>query len=81
MNLADIQAQFPKINAESCAMTGAIPMDFVNDHQDEFRQIVREHQLRRIYRGPRTQTKKNPSNTLKADAVAMVLYSTSSAEA
>ena len=80
MNLADIQAQFPKINPESCAVTGAIPMEFVNKHQSEFRQIVREHQLRRIYRGPRTQTKKNPSNTLKADAVAMVLYPTSASE-
>jgi hypothetical protein len=55
------------------ALTGHIPMEFVEQHEAEIKKIVSQHQLRRVYRGPRNRYR-SQSRTWKSDAVAMVLY-------
>lgn len=70
MTLEDLGALFPK-TGQNNALTGAIPMEFANEHLREIRDICREHKLRRIYRGPRLRT---DNFTLKSRAVAVMLY-------
>ena len=78
MNLAELQSLFPVVNRPnvfSTMQTGRIPMQFVNEHLAEIKQIVKENNLRRFYRGPRCRAYFGcASDTLKADAVAMILY-------
>lgn len=71
LTLRDLQQQFPR-ESTTTAVTGQIPMDFVRAHIDEIREIVREHGLRRIYRGPRRDFTR--CWTRRADARAMLLY-------
>lgn len=71
MTLNELQRMFPSKQGNNGA-TGYIPMDFVNEHLDEIKQIVKENNLRRIYRGPRYDYTK--AWTRREDAYAMVLY-------
>jgi len=50
--LKELQALFPPIG-EVCSYTGYIPMAFVESNLEALAAIVKEHGLRRIYRGPR----------------------------
>jgi len=68
MTLQELQALFPPVNGYK---TGRIPIDFVNSHISEIKQIVKDNKLRRFYRGPRAF--RGATDTHKADAVAMIL--------
>jgi len=70
MTLSDLQKLFP-ITGKNSASTGRIPIDFYLMFRDEISQICRENRKRVIFRGPR---RRHASDTLKADAVAVVLY-------
>ena len=69
--LADLQAMFP-IRPGACASTGYIPIDFVNENLTVLAGIVKQHSLRRKYRGPRHDMMR--LYTRRGDAYAMVLY-------
>lgn len=71
MTLSDLQKIFPGYSSGG-ARTGFIPMDFVNNHLEEIKTIVKENNLRRIYRGPRYDFTR--CWVRRADAYAMVLY-------
>jgi hypothetical protein len=70
LDLTSLRQQFPATQPRAKrALTGHIPMAFVEQHLAEIKKIVGQHGLRRRYIGPRYQ-----GNTVKSDAVAMVLY-------
>ena len=69
MTLQELQTLFPP--SKFSRGTGRIPIDFVNSHLAEIKQIVKENKLRRFYRGPRPF--RGATDTRKADAVAMIL--------
>ncbi len=77
--LKQLQELFP-VRPRTCAVTGFIPMEFVNANLKVIAAIVKEHHLTRRYRGPRQKqsmlSETYREHTLKADAVAMVLYRT-----
>jgi hypothetical protein len=72
LDLTSLRQLFPVTQPRAKrALTGHIPMEFVEQHQAEIKKIVSQHRLRRRYRGPRYQ---GNTFTWKSDAVAMVLY-------
>lgn len=75
MTLEDLGALFPK-TGQNQALTGAIPLEFANEHLVEIRDICREHDLRRVYRGPRSRNMLGQTDgfTLKSRALAVMLY-------
>lgn len=76
LSLDDLRARFPRTGKRrNRAITGPIPMQFLMEHQTEFRRLSILHGLRRFYRGPRTNNKSTaPSSTMRKDATAVVLY-------
>ena len=54
------------------AHTGWIPMDFFEEFETEIRDVMREHQMRVFYRGPRPYSWS--TSTPRADATHAVLY-------
>ena len=72
MTLEQLQAKFPPQTER--ALTGRIPMEFVKNNEAEIRKLIRDSGLRMIYRGPRTGDRCTPTDTLKKDAVAGVIY-------
>lgn len=70
MELDDLQRQFPKTKP-GAALTGLIPMTFVNAHLSEIKELVSKENLRRFYRGPRTYN--GATMTRRANAHSMVL--------
>lgn len=73
MTLDLLKQLFPNTNSKNCAVTGYIPMAFVEQHLDEIASVVKHNGLVRMYRGPRSRYRFQ-SRTWKSDAVAMVLY-------
>lgn len=71
INLAELQDLFP-VKLGTCSVTGYIPMDFVNAHLTMIAKIVKDNNLRRIYRGPRPR--RSAVTTLRGDAHSLVLY-------
>ncbi len=71
MTLDDLKIMFP-VKSNTCGETGYIPMSFVNANLPAIADIVKEHKLRRLYRGPRRG--RYNATTLRANAYAMVLY-------
>lgn len=69
MTLDFLKTLFP---AEAGGVTGWIPMWFVEKNLGEIKALVKQHELVRRYRGPRRS--RRATQTLKGDAVAMVLY-------
>jgi hypothetical protein len=68
LDLTSLRQQFPATQPRAKrALTGHIPMTFVEQHLAEIKKIVGQHGLRRRYIG-------HQGNTVKSDAVAMVLY-------
>lgn len=72
MTLEDLQTLFPTTGVNR-ALTGRIPMSWVNDNQAVLKGIVKDNQLRRFYRGPRGR-RWDQTCTWKKDAKDMVLY-------
>jgi len=70
MELEELKSQFPKTGRTS-AVTGLIPMSFVNAHLSEIKELVSKENLRRFYRGPRAF--RGATTTRRADAHSMVL--------
>ncbi len=70
-NLEDLQLMFPS-KAGTCGVTGYIPVDFVNENLAVLASLVKQHSLRRRYRGPRRDMMR--LHTRRGDAYAMVLY-------
>ena len=54
------------------AHTGWIPMDFFEQFEEEIRATMRDHNMKVLYRGPRTNPK--TSLTLRKDATYAVIY-------
>jgi TRAP-type uncharacterized transport system substrate-binding protein len=74
LDLTSLRQLFPVTQPRAKrALTGHIPMAFVELHQAEIKKIVSQHNLVRVYRGPRNRYR-GQSRTRKSDAVAMVLY-------
>ena len=73
MTLDLLKRLFPKTNPQNCAVTGYIPVEFVEEHSRQIDALIKEHGLRRVYRGPRRHYRFQ-SRTWKQDAVAVVLY-------
>ena len=71
MTLERLKREFPE--RTRCSVTGDIPISYVNENLEEIAKIVKENNLRRIYRGPRPYTS-TQSMTHKSDALAMKLY-------
>lgn len=71
MTLSELQKMFPKATTNS-ALTGEIPMSFVNLHLPEIKAVVALHGLRRIYRGPRVGI--YSTMTKVSNAHSMLLY-------
>lgn len=68
MTLKELQTLFPPSFGYA---TGRMPIEFVNANLGDIKRIVKEHKLRRFYRGPRPY--RHATDTRKADAVAMLL--------
>lgn len=75
MTLEKLQVLFPR-RGYNTALTGVIPMKFVNNHLEEIREICKTHKLRRIYRGPRLRNIRGEKDsfTHKALACGLMLY-------
>lgn len=69
--LRELQTIFPNINCNHSAVIDNLPMIFVENNLEAIAAIVKEHKLRRIYRGPR---RGSSEMTLKEDAHSMLLY-------
>lgn len=69
--LRELQMLFP-VKPGTCSVTGYIPMDFVNAHLTMIAKIVKDNNLRRMYRGPRPR--RSAVTTLRGDAHSLVLY-------
>lgn len=69
MTLQELQNLYPA--KKPGYKTGLIPMSFVEMHLLEIKQIVKDHGLRRYYRGPRRY--RFSTVTLKCDAFGMLL--------
>ncbi len=79
--LNDIQAKYGHGAPGTVAHTGYIPMKDFNENEEEFRVIMRYHNMRAIYRGPRVSNNCEsrfaiPSMTRRCDATHVVLYYT-----
>ena len=70
LTLADLAVRFPPEQTRT-AVTGLMPMSFVNQNQLAIADIVKQGGLRRIYRGPRARYS---NDTRKAVAHSMLLY-------
>lgn len=70
-SLDEVKKMFPR-KAGTCGVTGYIPMDFVNANLPALAKIVKDNNLRRIYRGPRHYI--HSATTRREDAHSMVLY-------
>ena len=71
LTLSSLQLLFPRDVTANASLVGRIPMSFVEQHLPDFAAIVKENNLRRIYRGPRNAYS---NDTRRNVAVAMVLY-------
>ncbi len=71
LTLTNVQQLFPKRDVTHYAVTGYIPVDFVENNKAEFAAMCIKNNLRRKYRGPRV---KYAGGTLKKDAHSVVLY-------
>ena len=71
MTLDELKIMFPP-KAGTCSVTGYLPMDFVNENLPALAALVKEHGLKRRYRGPRYDGMRQ--HTRRSDAYAMVLY-------
>lgn len=72
MTLAELQTLFPNQN-DNQAYTSYIPMDYFNENEPAIRAVLREHNMRVYYRGPRSQ-RWAATQTLRKNAVAAVVY-------
>lgn len=71
MTLYELQTLFPKTRQNE-AVTGYIPMAWVNQHMDELAELIKNEGLRRFYRGPRPD--RYATDTRRDSAEFMVLY-------
>ncbi len=69
--LEELKAIFPPREG-TCGSTGHLPMVFVEKNLEALAAIVKEHNLRRMYRGPRYDALR--CSVRREDAYAMVLY-------
>lgn len=72
MQLFHLQKHFPIRMTTTNAVTGWIPMQFFNGHRQEIKEIVKQHELRMRYRGPRFDRTK--ATAWKRNAHSVILY-------
>lgn len=72
MNLNQLQTLYPRRPKAKFAYTGHIPMEFVEQNLEAIKRIVKDNDLRRMYRGERCD--KYAGFTLKDNAHSLVLY-------
>lgn len=71
LTIDELNKLFPK-TSKNAGATGYIPMSFVALFECELAALVKKHDLRRMYRGPRRG--RGSTWTAKEDAHSMVLY-------
>ena len=74
-NLEFVKEFFPKDRTRHNLSIAKVPMDFFTKNEKCFRELMKKHNLQLFFRGSRVSNKsKKPSNTMRCDANAVVLY-------
>ena len=78
MKLNSLKVLFPKTRSNS-AVTGNIDIKHFTDNEEMFRKVMRENNLKAIYRGPRISNNLKWSSsvasmTRRCDATSVLLY-------